>query len=217
MKKTIQLLVIIVAIFTCAKLNAQTCTANAGNDQTICCPGGQVTLGGSPSSNNNCQGVGGTIQYSWKPTTGLSNPTIANPIASPNTTTTYTLCAVAYESTSTTCTLICCVACDVVVVTVNGGCCRLLAPGKTAIGQYASDINLYPNPASADLTIDVGVDLKNAEINMYDITGRIIWQKKNITNKIKYTVDISTFPKGVYFVKAIIEGSEVYNNKVLIE
>ncbi len=53
--------------------------ANAGNDVSICA-GSSTQLNGS----------GGTT-YNWSPTTGLSNPFIANPIASPTTTTTYTL------------------------------------------------------------------------------------------------------------------------------
>ncbi|MEZ0006593.1 gliding motility-associated-like protein [Flavobacterium sp. 28YEA47A] len=53
--------------------------ANAGPDVTIC-PGGNTQLSGS----------GGVI-YSWSPSTGLNFSNIANPIASPTTTTTYTL------------------------------------------------------------------------------------------------------------------------------
>jgi len=34
-------------------------------------------------------GQGGTVQYSWSPTIGLSNPNIASPVAKPSTTTTY--------------------------------------------------------------------------------------------------------------------------------
>ena len=54
-------------------------TANAGNNTSIC-------LGSSTTLN----ATGGT-SYSWSPSTGLSNPTIANPVASPTTTTTYTV------------------------------------------------------------------------------------------------------------------------------
>ena len=53
--------------------------ANAGPDVTIC-SGGNVQLTGS----------GGSI-YVWSPGTGLSNPNIANPVASPAATTIYTL------------------------------------------------------------------------------------------------------------------------------
>ncbi|TPD70402.1 choice-of-anchor L domain-containing protein, partial [Flavobacterium microcysteis] len=53
--------------------------ANAGPDVTIC-PGGNTQLSGS-----------GGVVYSWSPATGLNFTNIANPIASPTTTTTYTL------------------------------------------------------------------------------------------------------------------------------
>ncbi len=50
-----------------------------GEDQTIC--SGQVAQ---------LDGQGG-VRYQWSPTTGLSNPNIANPTANPSTTTTYTV------------------------------------------------------------------------------------------------------------------------------
>ncbi len=53
--------------------------ANAGGDATIC-DQATVQLNGS-----------GGIAYSWFPTQGLSNPDIANPVATPSQTTTYTL------------------------------------------------------------------------------------------------------------------------------
>jgi gliding motility-associated-like protein len=58
-------------------------TANAGTDVFIC-PGGSVQLNGQG-------GTGGT--YSWTPAATLDNPNIANPNASPVTTTTYFLTA----------------------------------------------------------------------------------------------------------------------------
>lgn len=51
----------------------------AGDNRTIC-DGDEIELFG-----------GGAVTYSWSPTTALSNPTSANPFATPNTTTTYTL------------------------------------------------------------------------------------------------------------------------------
>lgn len=57
--------------------------ALAGIDKVLCdCPDSQIQIGLPP--------VAGNI-YSWSPAIGLSNPTIANPIANPLTTTTYTL------------------------------------------------------------------------------------------------------------------------------
>ena len=59
--------------------------ANAGADQTLCATG-SIALSGSGSG-----GTGSTYQYSWSPSTGLSNATIANPTANPTATTAYTL------------------------------------------------------------------------------------------------------------------------------
>lgn len=58
---------------------AASLTANAGTDDTICA-GESVTLMGSGGGN-----------YSWSPSGSLSNSSIYNPIATPTTTTTYTL------------------------------------------------------------------------------------------------------------------------------
>ncbi|HVA97929.1 MAG TPA: gliding motility-associated C-terminal domain-containing protein, partial [Bacteroidia bacterium] len=58
-------------------------TANAGADQTIVIYA-NVTLGGNPT------GPPGST-YSWVPTTGLNDSTSANPVATPATTTTYTV------------------------------------------------------------------------------------------------------------------------------
>jgi gliding motility-associated-like protein len=64
------------------------------------------TLVPTVTSNTICQGgsggltAGGGTSYSWSPATGLSDPNIANPIASPTVTTTYT---VAVTNTLTGC------------------------------------------------------------------------------------------------------------------
>jgi len=90
--------------------------ANAGLDQTIC-NGSSVQL----------NATGGTT-YSWSPSTGLSNPNIANPIATPSTTTIYTVTTSIGNGNS-------CSSTDNVVVTIGGslavtsnlsnpGCCN---------------------------------------------------------------------------------------------
>ncbi|ALJ01036.1 gliding motility-associated C-terminal domain-containing protein [Rufibacter tibetensis] len=56
-------------------------TADAGRDTTII-EGQSITLRGS--------GAAGAT-YTWSPATGLSNPNVANPVATPTVTTTYTL------------------------------------------------------------------------------------------------------------------------------
>ncbi|MBL7893167.1 MAG: hypothetical protein JNL63_11095, partial [Bacteroidia bacterium] len=58
-------------------------TIDPGTNKSIC-SGSSTTLGGSPTGP-------ATATYAWSPTTGLSDPASANPVASPTVTTTYTL------------------------------------------------------------------------------------------------------------------------------
>lgn len=73
---------------------------NGGNDVEICV-GNSTTLNASAP---------GAISYLWSPASGLSNVNIANPIANPTTTTTYTVAATNGLG---------CIDYDTVVVTVN--------------------------------------------------------------------------------------------------
>jgi gliding motility-associated-like protein len=73
--------------------NAQTISVSASsqlsllaNGSTSICPGSSTPLSAAASLGN-----GGPYTYSWSPTVGLNNANIANPIASPYSTTTYTV------------------------------------------------------------------------------------------------------------------------------
>ena len=98
--------------------NDQTFTLTVSNPQGQCTDNDQVTIHISGSAMavsagpdiEICQGGSGEIYvaagggtgnyiYSWTPTTGLNNPSIANPIASPSQTTTYT-CSVSDGATT---------------------------------------------------------------------------------------------------------------------
>ena len=70
-----------------ATLNLQVNTITLNTDEIVpICEGESVTLN-QPDNNVN------RATYQWSPAAGLSNPTIANPVASPLTTTTYTVVA----------------------------------------------------------------------------------------------------------------------------
>ena len=59
-------------------------TVTVGNDTDICA-GGSAVLGGSPTGSAGT----GNITYTWNPGTGLSNSTVANPVATPTASTSY--------------------------------------------------------------------------------------------------------------------------------
>ena len=70
---------------TSQNLTVAELTVNAGLDQTISC-GTTAQLNASVSYSGT-----GSLTYSWSPAQGLSNTTIANPVASPGVTTNYTV------------------------------------------------------------------------------------------------------------------------------
>ncbi len=105
-------------IMDCAEesFTTEEVTADAGAD-TEFCAGGSVQL----------NATGGTT-YSWSPTDGLDDPNIANPVASPDATTTYTV-TVSNDGR--------CPDTDDVLVTVNPN----PVPNATATDETANDAN----------------------------------------------------------------------------
>lgn len=72
----------------CANLCNSFCPDLRASDDTTICSGNSTQLGVS----------GGYGSYSWAPATGLSDPTISNPVATPALTTTYTVTGVNLDS-----------------------------------------------------------------------------------------------------------------------
>ncbi len=85
---------------------------DAGTNQSIQ-SGGSATIGGNPTAS------GGTppYTYSWNPTVGLNNASIANPIATPTTSTTYNLIVTDAEG---------CTSTQSVSVTIGSNCTYVL-------------------------------------------------------------------------------------------
>lgn len=108
----------------------QSITATAGNDTTIC-EGGSASLTAS-----------GGVTYQWSPATGLSNANIANPVASPTGTTTYTVTAsngTCTSAASTTVTVI-------PKPTVNAGADQIIVLGdKAQLNATVTGTNLQYN------------------------------------------------------------------------
>ena len=58
------------------------------------------------------------------------------------------------------------------------------------------DINIYPNPATTKIYVEVGN--KKVDIQIYNQTGKLILVKNNFTSD---EINVSQLPKGMYFVK----------------
>jgi sugar lactone lactonase YvrE len=85
-----------------------------------------------------------------------------------------------------------------------------LATGITDM-RINGSIFIYPNPGSGRFYFDDSRFSKNYQIEVYNVTGERILQKKN-TNEI----DLYTFPKGIYFAK-IYNENKIYSERIIVE
>lgn len=134
------------------------------------CPGGNTVL--TASANAGCGG--GAVSYSWSPTTGLSNPNIANPTASPAATTTYTVTATAacyVETASATVTVltpspVSASAVDDICSSGIGEVTATPDPGGTPNFTY-----FWPPPVNANTQTVTGLTTGNYTVQMTDGNG----------------------------------------------
>ncbi|MGD0710935.1 MAG: SBBP repeat-containing protein [Bacteroidales bacterium] len=75
-----------------------------------------------------------------------------------------------------------------------------IAKASSSTGMYelknSLNISVFPNPATNNITIDAGnLRSKSYDLRVYDVIGNMVLEK-NFNNKT--TIDISSFPCGVY-------------------
>ncbi|KAK6026496.1 PKD domain protein [Ostertagia ostertagi] len=144
----------------------------------IICAGGSVTLS-----------VSGASTYSWTPATGLSCTNCANPIASPTTTTTYTITGIATGGCSST---------KQVTVSVNPVPLTLNANGAT-ICEGASALLNATGAATYQWTPAIGLSCTNCATPQatptttitYTLTGT---SASGCSNSIPVTVNVNPKP-----------------------
>lgn len=85
--------------------------------------------------------------------------------------------------------------------------------------KHRDSIHLYPNPAESTLTIDLGlVAFEWLTLNIYDFNGKSLYSRelKDLKSKGKFSLDISTFPKGIYSL-VITSKSKRISEKIIIK
>ena len=101
-------------------------------------------------------------------------------------------------------------------------------PNQISIGidelTNNSDVTIYPNPSNGKFTINV-LKSKIHELEIYNLLGEKIMFVAAIPGGANSsspgtpyrTVDISSHPKGIYFVKVTTEKGGVFLEKVLVQ
>lgn len=77
----------------------------------------------------------------------------------------------------------------------------------TVLGVYREmqlDFAMYPNPSSAYLTIQLPTEISKAEVNVYDLTGRLL-KTAAITSELQ-TIDVQHLSTGIYVLQIHADG-----------
>jgi hypothetical protein len=79
--------------------------------------------------------------------------------------------------------------------------------------QESVNINIYPNPTSDYLKIEVGEALKN--IFVFDLIGRQIGTYNLNDNNDKITLDLTTYTNGYYFIQINLFNGKIITKQIL--
>ncbi len=87
-------------------------------------------------------------------------------------------------------------------ISTRGGGMAVLDPQPSAIATLdASKLNIYPNPVETSMTLELQYVSEDAELTVYDMTGRKVLTYEVIGKK--QTVDCSVLKPGYYLMKAV--------------
>jgi len=81
-----------------------------------------------------------------------------------------------------------------------------ICPDKSTIHTFSNvnndiDIQLYPNPADAMLNVVIKNINEAATIQIYNITGQLLYNQSNINPSETYSIPVSHLATGMYFLK----------------
>lgn len=96
-------------------------------------------------------------------------------------------------------------------LTTNNGC-------STSVGVEdeleSSEISVYPNPFNEQFTIDLGVEMENVEVKLYDVLSKEVYSEHfNKTNKM--VIDFETRSSGIYYYNVLSNGKIISKGKIV--
>jgi hypothetical protein len=174
--------------------------ADAGADTSVC----DTVLTGI-MLNGSGSGGDGSYTYLWAPPADLSSATIANPVATPSVTTTYTLMVMDGNN---------CTASDDMVLTVDS--CLV---GMSEIEGLAS-VTLYPNPNKGAFKINASLEkaVESFKVTVVTVNGQEIFTSTKLNPSSVFTQDVNLvgISRGVYFVRMDFDGT-VLERKIIVQ
>jgi len=91
--------------------------------------------------------------------------------------------------------------------------------GTTGIAEKPSEdkISVFPNPSNGDfkLKIHTSTSASNYDLEIYDVRGKVVYEKSDLQQNNAAQIDLAYLPKGTYIVK-LFNKSEMYSRKIVI-
>lgn len=85
----------------------------------------------------------------------------------------------------------------------------------SSVEDYSLNTKIYPNPTNKNITIESEYAIKS--ILLYNAIGNQLYSVNNNNNQQKeMTLDLSTFAKGIYFIKININ-NEIINERIILQ
>lgn len=85
----------------------------------------------------------------------------------------------------------------------------------TGIKSIEKDLNIYPNPASGEITIQLTKECKNCSAELYNSLGQILYSEK--LSAMENKINVSEFENGVYYLKINSESKQQMIKKVVVQ
>jgi gliding motility-associated-like protein len=152
--------------------------------------GPDLTIAAGASTTLNVSVTGNIVSYQWKPSIGLNNATIKDPVASPSSTTVYTLVVIDDNKCETS---------DSIKITVSGGSSKILVPNAfSPNGDGINDTWMITNlSAYPGATVDV--------FNRY---GQLVFHSENYNKAWDGNYNGNPLPMATYYYIIDLKNNE---------
>jgi len=75
-------------------------------------------------------------------------------------------------------------------------------------------MQVWPNPASGSVQLEMGSEMLTGELKIYDVAGSLLLEKKIVATEM--VLDVSSFTEGIYLVVAEKQG-RMARSKLVVE
>lgn len=80
--------------------------------------------------------------------------------------------------------------------------------------DLSSPMQVWPNPASGSVQLEMGSEMLTGELKIYDVAGSLLLEKKIVATEM--VLDVSSFTEGIYLVVAEKQG-RMARSKLVVE